>query len=114
AARKAASDSYRYHFIRQTTAFKKRCLELSQPNKRWNLERLKVPDTFFGQWKSVLRKKPVDARGRRQLPFFPQAGPCCSSQSIRSVTKRPGSGSNSSVWCAPAYSMMFRSDVANC
>src|SRR5437588_2296918 len=26
---------------------KKRCLELSQPNKRWNLERLKVPDTFF-------------------------------------------------------------------
>src|SRR5437870_1126026 len=26
---------------------KKRCLELSRPNKRWNLERLKVPDTFF-------------------------------------------------------------------
>src|SRR5207253_10458107 len=28
---------------------KKGCLELSQPNKRWNLERLKVTDTFFGQ-----------------------------------------------------------------
>src|SRR5439155_1030976 len=26
---------------------KKRCLELSQPNKRWNLKRPKVPDTFF-------------------------------------------------------------------
>src|SRR5437868_6033328 len=49
---------------------KKRCLELSQPNKRWNLERLKGPDTFFWQWKSVLRKKLVDTRGCRQLPFF--------------------------------------------
>jgi hypothetical protein len=37
---------------------KKRCLELSSPNKCWTLERLKVPDTFFlGSNGETLRRR---------------------------------------------------------
>src|SRR5207302_9661096 len=50
---------------------KKRCLELSQPNKRWNLERLKVPDTFF--WAKpcpgVVSAAPSKALHRKSLHF---------------------------------------------